>query len=52
MTNNISYIRRKTLKSDITATFATDIAAVATDSDPAIPSKKPQTNLLAIQKPI
>jgi hypothetical protein len=32
-----------------TATFADDIAVLATDSDPAIVSQKLQTNLLAIQ---
>jgi hypothetical protein len=32
-----------------TATFADDIAVVATDNDPAIASHKQQTNLLAIQ---
>jgi hypothetical protein len=32
-----------------TAAFAVDTAVLATDSDPAIPSQKLQTNLLAIQ---
>jgi hypothetical protein len=33
----------------ITATFADDAAVEATDSDPAIASKKLQTDLLSIQ---
>jgi hypothetical protein len=33
----------------ITANFTDDTAVVAMDSDPAIASQKPQTDLLAIQ---
>jgi hypothetical protein len=38
-----------TLPESTTATFADDTAVVTMDSDPAITSQKPQTDLLAVQ---